>query len=80
MIFSVDLDIKFLMGKSATLSECQGWLLPLRSGKIPYGGVALTQWKELKFLAGINHNTPFVFVHDINIMYDINSLQGIALV
>ena len=34
----------------------------------------------MKFLAGINHNTPFVFVHDINIMYDINSLQGIALV
>ena len=59
---------------------CQGWLLPLRSGKIPYGGVALTQWEELKFLAGINHNTPFVFMHGIDIMHDINSLQGIALV
>ena len=33
----------------------------------------------MKFLAGINHNTPFVFMHDINIMFDINSLQGIAL-
>ena len=41
----------------------------LRRGKIPYGGVALTQGEELKFLAGINHNTPFVFIHDINIMY-----------
>ena len=58
---------------------CQGWLLPWRRGEIPDGGVALTQREELKFLAGINHNTPFVFLHDINIMYDINSLQGIAL-
>ena len=57
----------------------QGWLLPWRRGEIPDGGVALTQGEELKFLAGINHNTPFVFLHDINIMYDINSLQGIAL-
>ena len=68
MIFSVDLDIKFLMKKSAP-----------PSGEIPDGGVALTQREELKFLAGINHNTPFVFLHDINIMYDINNLQGIAL-
>ena len=76
MIFSVDLDIKFLMKKSAPPS---GMLLPWRRGEIPDGGVALTQREELKFLAGINHNTPFVFLHDINIMYDINSLQGIAL-
>ena len=75
MIFSVDLDIKFLMKKSAPPS---GMLLPWRRGEIPDGGVALTQREELKFLAGINHNTPFVFLHDINIMYDINSLQGIA--
>ena len=27
----------------------------------------------------IDRNTPFVFIHGINIMYDINSLQGIAL-
>ena len=27
--------------------------------------------EELKFLAGINHNTPFVFIHDINTMYGI---------
>ena len=41
--------------------------------------VALTHWEGLKFLAGTNHNTPFVFIHGINIMYDTNSLQGIAL-
>ena len=28
----------------------------------------------------IDRNTPFVFIHGINIMYDIYSLQGIALV
>ena len=77
MIFSVDLDIKFLMKKSAPPS---GMLLPWRRGETPDGGVALTQREELKFLAGINHNTPFVFMHGINIIYDINSLQGIALV
>ena len=52
---------------------------PDDTAKIPDGAVALTQSEDLKFLAGINHNTPFVFLHDINIMYDINNLQGIAL-
>ena len=42
-------------------------------------GVALTQGEDVKFLAGNNHNTPFVLIHGINIMNDINSLQGIAL-
>ena len=51
----------------------------LRRGEIPHGGVALVQGEELKFLAGINHNNPFVFMHGINIMYVNNSLQGIAL-
>ena len=77
-MFSIDFDINFVMKKiRPSIRDCSS----LRRGKIPYGGVALTQGEELKFLAGINHNTPFVFFpHGINIMYDINSLQGIALV
>ena len=31
--------------------------------------VSLIRSEGFKFLAGINHNTPFVFIHDINIMY-----------
>ena len=38
-------------------------------GGTPDEDVALTHWEGVKFLAGINHNTPFVFIHDINIMY-----------
>ena len=52
--------------KMVILPLRQGWLLPLRRGEIPYGGVALVQGEELKFLAGINHNTPFVFIQDIH--------------
>ena len=53
MIFSVDLDIKFLMKKSAPPS---GMLLPWRRGEIPDGGVALTQREELKFHRVINND------------------------
>ena len=38
-------------------------------GGTPDEDVALTHWEGVKFLAGINHNTPFVFIHDIIIMY-----------
>ena len=38
-------------------------------GGTPDEDVALTHWEGVKFLAGINHNTPFVFIHDINNMY-----------
>ena len=31
-------------------------------------GVPLTQGEDVKFLSCINHNTPFVFIHHINIM------------
>ena len=31
--------------------------------------VSLIRSEGFKFLAGINHNTPFVFMHDINTMY-----------
>ena len=53
MIFSVDLDIKFLMKKSAPPS---GMILPWRRGEIPDGGVALTQREELKFHRVINND------------------------
>ena len=47
--------------------------LPVSQGDVlvrgPSRPVALTHWEGVKFLAGINHNTPFVFIHDINIMY-----------
>ena len=64
-MFPVDFDIKFVM-KNPPLRK--GLILPLWRGEIPYGGVALTQGEELKFLAGINHNTLFVFMHDINMI------------
>ena len=38
-------------------------------GGTPDEDVALTHREGVKFLAGINHNTPFVFIHDINNMY-----------
>ena len=38
-------------------------------GPSPDEDVALTHREGFKFLAGINHNTPFVFIHDINNMY-----------
>ena len=65
MMFSVHFDIKFVMKKSAPPS---GINPPDEGAKIPDGGVALTQGEDVKFLAGINHNTPFVFIHHINIM------------
>ena len=34
-------------------------------GGTPDEDVALTHWEGVKFLAGINHNTPFVFIHMI---------------
>ena len=77
MMFHADFTIKFVI-KNSPLRK--GLILPLRRGEIPYGGVALIQGEDVKFLAGINHNTPFVFIHGITIMYGINSLQGIALV
>ena len=43
--------------------------IPDGLGGTPDEDVALTHWEGVKFLAGINHNTPFVFIHDINIMY-----------
>ena len=61
-MFSIDFDINFVMKKiRPSIRDCSS----LRRGKIPYGGVALTQGEELKFLAGINHNTLFVFMHDM---------------
>ena len=77
MMFPVDLDIKFLMKK---IRHSIGMAPPLTEWQNPLWRVALTQGEVLKFLAGIDHNTPFVFMHYINIMYDINSLQGIALI
>ena len=38
-------------------------------GGAPDEDVALTHREGFKFLAGINHNTLFVFLYDINIMY-----------
>ena len=53
MMFHVDVDIKFVM-KNPPLHK--GWLLPLRRGEIPYGGVALVQGEELKFHRVINND------------------------
>ena len=64
MMFSFNFDEKFVMKKSAVPS---GMAPPDDTAKIPDGAVALTQSEELKFLAGINHNTPFIFSYHINI-------------
>ena len=75
-MFSIEFDEKIVMKKIRGAVRDNP---PDEAAKIPDGAVALTQSEDLKFLAGINHNTLFVLLHDINIMYDINSLQGIAL-
>ena len=64
MMFSLNFDEKLVMKKSAVPS---GMAPPDDTAKIPDGAVALIQSEELKFLAGINHNTPFIFSHHINI-------------
>ena len=67
MMFSIEFDEKILMKK---IRGAVWDNPPDDTAKIPYGAVALTQSEDLKFLAGINHNTPFIFLHHINIMHD----------
>ena len=77
MMFSIDFDEKIVMKKICGAVRDNP---PDDTAKIPDGAVALTQSEELKFLAGINHNTPFIFSHHINInVWYVDSLQGIAL-
>ena len=39
-------------------------------GGTPGEDVAMSHWEGFKFLAGINHDTPLVFMHHIKIIYD----------
>ena len=66
MMFSIDFDEKIVMKiiRGAVRDNP-----PDETAKIPDGAVALTQSVDLKFLAGINHNTPFIILHHINITY-----------
>ena len=66
-MFSIDFDEKIVMKiiRGAVRDNP-----PDETAKIPDGAVALTQSVDLKFLAGINHNTPFIILHHINIIYD----------
>ena len=65
-MFSIDFDEKIVMKiiRGAVRDNP-----PDETAKIPDGAVALTQSVDLKFLAGINHNTPFIILHHINIIY-----------
>ena len=67
MMFSIDFDDKIVMKKIRGAVRDNP---PDKAAKIPDGAVALIQSEDLKFLAGINHNTPFIFLHHINIVYD----------
>ena len=50
MMFSIDFDIKFVMKKiRPSIRDCSS----LRRGKIPYGGVALTQGEELNTIESL---------------------------
>ena len=67
MMFSIDFDEKIAVKEICGAVRDNP---PDDTAKIPDGAVALTQSEDLKFLAGINHNTPFIFLHHINIMHD----------
>ena len=67
MMFSIEFDEKIVKKKIRGAVRDNP---PDDTAKIPDGAVALTQSEDLKFLAGINHNTPFIFLHHINIMHD----------
>ena len=66
-MFSIDFDEKIVKKKIRGAVRDNP---PDDTAKIPDGAVALTQSEDLKFLAGINHKTPFIFLHQINIMHD----------
>merc|ERR1711888_385755 len=66
-MFSNDFDDKIVMKKIRGVVRDNP---PGEAAKIPDGALALIQSEDLKFLAGINHNTPFIFLHHINIMHD----------
>ena len=66
-MFSIDFDEKIVM---KIIRGAVRDTPPDETAKIPDGAVALIQSVDLKFLAGINHKTPFIFLHHKNIIHD----------